>query len=151
MIWLPLNPASLTHKNPQRNKIIYGMRPVGPKERSKRVFVEISLSCKFCGSYYGCCLTMYISFSLCCALNRSPDYTVWLHKGPSIFNFGLVFFYWELGRMIFDKMSPRTHHNYLYQITAEVYLICRTKVSEIAASTEKLIELNWKLTTYNEY
>ena len=29
-------------------------------------------------------------------------------------------------------------------------LICRTKVGEIAVSTEKLVELNWKLTTYNE-
>ena len=24
--------------------------------------------CNYCGSYYGCCLTMHISFTLCCAL-----------------------------------------------------------------------------------
>ena len=34
MILLPLRPASLTHKNPQRRKIIHGMRPAGRKERS---------------------------------------------------------------------------------------------------------------------
>ena len=45
--------------------------------------------------------------------------TVLLHKVPSIFNFGLVFFLKleltgsRLGLMIFHKMSPRTHHNYL--------------------------------------
>ena len=34
MILLPLRPASQTHKNPKRRKIIYGMRPVGHKKRS---------------------------------------------------------------------------------------------------------------------
>ena len=34
LILLPLCPASLTHENPQRRKIIHGMRPVGRKERS---------------------------------------------------------------------------------------------------------------------
>ena len=33
VIFLPLPPASLTHRNPQRRKIIYGMRPVGRKNR----------------------------------------------------------------------------------------------------------------------
>ena len=33
VILLPLSPASLTHKNPQRRKIIHGMRPVGRKDR----------------------------------------------------------------------------------------------------------------------
>ena len=32
MILLPLRPASLKHKNPQRHKIIHGMSPVGCKE-----------------------------------------------------------------------------------------------------------------------
>ena len=32
-ILLPLRPASVMHKNPQRHKIIHGMRPVGCKER----------------------------------------------------------------------------------------------------------------------
>ena len=31
---LPLHPASLMHKNPQRRKVIHGMRPVGRKNRS---------------------------------------------------------------------------------------------------------------------
>ena len=43
VILLALRPATLTHKNPQRRKIICGMRPVGRKDRSidlKRCFVE---------------------------------------------------------------------------------------------------------------
>ena len=32
VILLPLCPVSLTHKNPQRRKIIHGMHPVGCKE-----------------------------------------------------------------------------------------------------------------------
>ena len=46
--------------------------------------------------------------------------TVWLRKGPSIFNLGLLVYFfliWThssgLGLMIFHKVSPRTHHNYL--------------------------------------
>ena len=31
---LPLHPVSLTHKNPQKRKIIHGMRPVAHKDRS---------------------------------------------------------------------------------------------------------------------
>ena len=57
VILLPLRPASLTYKNPQRRKINHGMFPVGRKDRlidlNIRVFVEISRSCNFCGSYYG--------------------------------------------------------------------------------------------------
>ena len=34
VILLPLRPASLTDKNPQRRKIIHGMRSIGRKERS---------------------------------------------------------------------------------------------------------------------
>ena len=34
VILLPLRPASLAHKNPQRRKLIHGMRPVGGKDRS---------------------------------------------------------------------------------------------------------------------
>ena len=34
VILLPLRPASPMHKNPQRHKMIHGMRPVGRKERS---------------------------------------------------------------------------------------------------------------------
>ena len=53
MILLPLHSASLMHKNPQRRKIIHGMRPVGCEDQSiEHVFVEISRSCNFCGSYY---------------------------------------------------------------------------------------------------
>ena len=65
----------------------------------------MSCLCNFCGSCYGCCLPMRISLSLCWALKKK-DYililvycntdvlesmTVWFHKGPNIFNFGLVF------------------------------------------------------------
>ena len=34
VILFPLHPASLMHKNPQRHKIIHGIRPVGRKDRS---------------------------------------------------------------------------------------------------------------------
>ena len=34
MILLPLRPASLTHKNPQRRKIIHDMHPIGYKDQS---------------------------------------------------------------------------------------------------------------------
>ena len=34
VILLPLRPASLAHKNPQRRKIIHGMCPVGRRDRS---------------------------------------------------------------------------------------------------------------------
>ena len=43
VILLPQRPATLTHKNPQRRKIICGMRPVGRKDRLidlKRLLVE---------------------------------------------------------------------------------------------------------------
>ena len=40
MILLPLRPASLTQQNPQRRKIVHGMRPTGRKDRSEDVFVE---------------------------------------------------------------------------------------------------------------
>ena len=68
MILLPLRSASLTHKNPVRREVILGMRLVGRKDRSidPFVFIEISCSCNSCGSYYGCCLTMPISFILLC-------------------------------------------------------------------------------------
>ena len=34
VILLLLRPVSPVHKNPQRRKIVYGMHPVGRKERS---------------------------------------------------------------------------------------------------------------------
>ena len=67
---------------------------------------------------------MYISFSLCCALKyndyilisvycNTDFWSAWLHKGPSILSFGIVFFKLGLvgsgiGLIIFRKMSPKT-------------------------------------------
>ena len=71
VILLPLRPASLMHKNPQRCKIIHRMRPIGRKHRLidlNMFLVEISCLLNFCGSYYGCCLMMHISSRLCYAL-----------------------------------------------------------------------------------
>ena len=83
MILLPLHPAYLTNKNPQRLKINHGMCPVGRKDRSidrsERVFVEISRLCNFCGSYDDCCLTIHVSFSL-----------VLLNRRTIIFNFSIL-------------------------------------------------------------
>lgn len=75
VILLPLGPASLKHKNPQRCKLIHGMYTVGCKDGSSDltgVLVEISLSCNFFDSYYDCHLMMD-SLSLCCALKKK-DY-----------------------------------------------------------------------------
>ena len=55
VIFLPLHPASLMHKKMQ-NKSWHASR-----------------SCNFCGGYYGCCLMIHMSFSLCCDL-KLKDY-----------------------------------------------------------------------------
>ena len=55
LILLPLRPASLTHRSPQRRT---------------RCSCRISCSCDFCG----CCLTTHISFSLRCALQKNIFY-----------------------------------------------------------------------------
>ena len=94
VILLPLHPASLTHKNhPQRHTKIHGVRPLGRKDRW--CFCKISCSCHFCHCSCGCCLKTHISFSLRCALQKNVFLYVWSHKGPSIFNLGLLVF--ELG------------------------------------------------------
>ena len=88
-ILLPLSPASLTHKKSQRHTKVHGTHPVGCKDQSIwRCFCRISCSCDFCG----CCLAMHISFSLHCALQMNIFYLSG-HKGPSIFNFGLIVFF----------------------------------------------------------
>ena len=40
VILLPLRPASLTHKNPQRCKKIHGMHPIAYKDQSINVFLQ---------------------------------------------------------------------------------------------------------------
>ena len=56
-------------------------------------------------------------FSLACTCLRGDiaPLTVWLHKGPSMnpcfFQLGLISY--GQGLMIFHKVNPRTHHNYL--------------------------------------
>ena len=55
VILLPLHPASLTHRNPQRPKIIHGMLPVGHKHRLIDFNMCISRNIPFIdffGSYY---------------------------------------------------------------------------------------------------
>ena len=96
--------------------------------------VEISCTCNFCGSYYGCCLTMHVSFSLFCALNQkdyilisvycskecrslSSDCFAWLHKGPSIFSFGLVFF---LMRLISSRLGLMIFHIIFYHFIIQL-------------------------------
>ena len=60
VILLPLCPASLMHENPQRHKIIHGMRPQRSINRSAHVYLWQILWLLFNDAY---------SFSLCCALN----------------------------------------------------------------------------------
>ena len=58
VILLPLRPASLTHKNTQRCKIICGMRPIWGKDwliDPKMIFCRISCFCDFCGCSCGYC------------------------------------------------------------------------------------------------
>ena len=38
--FVPLHPMSLTHKNPQRRKLIYGMCPAGHKQQSINLFED---------------------------------------------------------------------------------------------------------------
>ena len=143
VILLLLCPASLLHKNYKSLKI-----QNNSWYRTLKVswsiwtcfFVEISNLRHFCGSYYAWLLfndeyfylafvvlenrktmiliSVYVkiqSFGLCLQIN-----CLVIHKGPSIFNFGLFFFNWDsitdscLGLVILHKMSPGTHHiNYL--------------------------------------
>ena len=52
VILLLLRPASLSHKNPQRCKIIHGAGCLRSVDRSEHVFfVEMSNLCNFSGSY----------------------------------------------------------------------------------------------------
>lgn len=43
-ILLPLHLASVTHKNPQRHKIVHGMHPLGHKDQS--IDLNIRVYCK---------------------------------------------------------------------------------------------------------
>ena len=58
-------------RNPQRRKIIHGMRPVGSKDRSIDLNMYICRNIPFYIYYVAVIiavvLTMHISFSLCCA------------------------------------------------------------------------------------
>ena len=71
--FLSLHPASLMHENPPKRKIIDGMHASCERERLIVYLQKYTHLCNFCGSYYGSCLTMHISFSLCCAL-KQQDY-----------------------------------------------------------------------------
>ena len=71
MILLPLCPASLTHKNLKRRKIICGMGPVGRKDRLinlKMFFVEYPVCVISVAVLVAVVKNTLISFSLCCAL-----------------------------------------------------------------------------------
>ena len=70
VILLPLRSIS---KNPNNSRhASRGMQRL--INRSEHVHLQKSpVPYNFCGSYYGCCLTMHISFSLCCTL-KQKDY-----------------------------------------------------------------------------
>ena len=71
VILLPLCPASLTHKNPQRRKIISGMRPVERKDRLidlKKFFVEYPFFVISVAVLVAVVKRRLFFFSLCCAL-----------------------------------------------------------------------------------
>ena len=90
MILLPLIPASPTHKNRQRRTKVHGMRPVGGKDRSEDVFVQypvrvISVAVVSGRIFLLVFVELYkrISYYLSGAS----------HRGLSIFNFRLFFFF----------------------------------------------------------
>ena len=132
MILRPLNPASLTHKNPQRHKIIHYWHASRRTKRTIDWFEDFLVEYPVC-VICGCCLKMHIYFSLFCALNVQNDYiifnfsergyrvleslsrlTVRLHRPKQdSFSFELGLTVYGLGLMSFHKMSPSTHHNYL--------------------------------------
>ena len=71
--------------------------------------------------FYGCCLTNIFLFQynvvkgVGVCLN-SDVLSTYIHKGPSFLtldSYLVVLVGSKLGIMIFLKMSPRTHHNYL--------------------------------------
>ena len=68
VILLPVRPASLPLKNPQRRKIIHGMGPEGRKKVERSIDLMT-----FCivekNDFCGCCLKMLVYLSLFCALN----------------------------------------------------------------------------------
>ena len=68
IISCPYKKICLMHKNPQRCKMIIFMActPMDAKIRKKSEHVHLWKYpvCVFCGSYYGCCWRMHISFSL---------------------------------------------------------------------------------------
>ena len=61
----PLHPASLTHKNnidPQRRKIIHGMRPEGCKDRSN----DLNMRCICRNIRPDCVMSVAIIINGCC-------------------------------------------------------------------------------------
>ena len=71
MILLPQRPASLTHENPKRRKIICVMGPVGRKDRLinlKMFFVEYPVCVISVAVLVTVVKNTVIPFSLCCAL-----------------------------------------------------------------------------------
>ena len=111
---VPLRAASLTHKNPQRRKIICGMRPIGSIDRSEDVFF-CRISC-FSLAVFVDEFTLRLLLLVFVVLynRRSLQINcVVMQKNQGLFVFELGLNGSGLGLMIFHKMSPRTHHNYL--------------------------------------
>ena len=51
VILLPLRPASLMNKNPQRSKINHGMHPVRRKDQSINLNIFVVISAPLCNSF----------------------------------------------------------------------------------------------------
>ena len=49
-------------------RLLMGKEGINVISIGTHVFVKIFHSCNVCGSYYGCCCLMHISFSLSCVL-----------------------------------------------------------------------------------
>ena len=118
VILLPLCPGSLTHKNPQWCKVIHRMHPEGPEDWSIDLNM-ISHLYTFCGFYYGCGLPMHILAPCNIELWSLSSDKLSGYIKSQIFSISNSFFLLlalsgsGLRLMIFHKMSPRTHHNYL--------------------------------------
>ena len=152
MISLPLCPASLTQKiSPKTHKSSWHASRRMQRSIDQliwRCFCRLPCLCDFCG----CCLTMHISFSLCCTLQKNYLLSVWSHKGPRIFSLGLVLFwtgtqwFWTGTHGLFTRWVPRLTITICNKITATIdqSRILNIGIISLNQSFRVLIILWWK-------
>ena len=71
----------------------------------------------FCGSYYGCCLLMHISFSLCCAYCVLSDPWRWEDMSSCLLD--------KIFSIVYGFSRPS---NRLYELELNILLACLSSV-----------------------